>query len=106
MTYLFLYIISLIIVCQIYRVGWYETLKQSITILVPSILIIIFNLKAGRLLFKSPIIGVLSILPSSIFIYKASQPLVYLFINKVANIHNKNENFDDVIDTDSVKIDD
>ena len=40
------------------------------------ILIILFKVKAGRLLFKSPLLGVLSFLPTAFFIYRASSPLV------------------------------
>ena len=52
MTYLFLYVVGIVLIWWIYRVGWVEALKTVIKVLVPSILIILFNIKAGRLLFK------------------------------------------------------
>ena len=72
---------------------------------VPSALIILFNIKAGRLLFKSPVVGLLSALPTSIFIFRGSLPLVSYISNW---IENKVNNYDDseVIDTDSVPLDD
>ncbi len=106
MVYLFLYIVGLVLIFYIYRVGWLTALKTSISVLVPSFLIILFNIKAGRLLFKSPIIGIISVLPTAIFIFRGSKPLV-LFINnwfesKINNIQIEK----DIIDTDSVEIDD
>ena len=76
MTYLSLYICGLAVIWWIYRLGWVEALKLTVSILIPSALIILFNLKAGRLLFKSPIIGIISVLPTALFIYRGSQPLV------------------------------
>ena len=49
MTYLFLYVVGIVLIWWIYRVGWIEALKIVIKVLVPSILIILFNIKAGRL---------------------------------------------------------
>ena len=76
MTYLSLYICGLAVIWWIYRLGWVEALKLTVSILIPSALIILFNIKAGRLLFKSPIIGIISVLPTALFIYRGSQPLV------------------------------
>ena len=76
MTYLFLYFFSIAIIWWTYRVGWNEALKTIISVLIPSLLIIIFNIKAGRLIFKSPALGVISILPTTIFIYRGSKPIV------------------------------
>ena len=56
--------------------GWLEALKTILSVLIPSGLIILFNLKAGRLLFRNPLIGVISALPTAVFIFKASQPFV------------------------------
>ena len=105
MTYLFLYIVGIILIWWTYRVGWLETLKTVVKVIVPSALIILFNIKAGRLLFKSPLVGLLSALPTSIFIFRGSLPLVS-YINKW--IDNKINKYDDseVIDTDSVPLDD
>ena len=102
MTYLFLYIVGIIIIWWIYRVGWLETLKTVIKVLIPSLIIILFNIKAGRILFKSPFIGILSALPTSIFLYRGSYPLV----SKINDwLENKNENMQNVVDTDSYPID-
>jgi len=76
MIYLVLYITGIAAIWWIYHVGWTDALKTVFSVLIPSILIILFNIKAGRLLFKSPIIGVISILPTAIFIYRGSKPIV------------------------------
>jgi len=105
MTYLFLYLVGISLIWWTYRVGWIESLKTVIKVIVPSALIIIFNIKAGKLLFKSPIVGLLSALPTSIFIYRGSIPIVD-YINSW--IDKKISKYDDaeVIDTDSIPIDD
>ena len=105
MTYLFLYVVGITLIWWTYRVGWLEALKTVIKVIVPSALIILFNIKAGRLLFKSPIVGLLSALPTSIFIFRGSLPLVsYIndWIEKKINKYDDSE----VIDTDSVPLDD
>ena len=105
MTYLFLYLVGISLIWWTYRVGWIESLKTVIKVIVPSALIIIFNIKAGKLLFKSPIVGLLSALPTSIFIYRGSIPIVD-YINSW--IDKKISKYDDaeVIDTDSIPLDD
>ena len=105
MTYLFLYIVGIIFIWWIYRVGWVEALKTLIKIIVPSLLIILFNIKAGRLLFRSPILGLLSALPTSIFIYRGSSPLVVYINNWIENKRSK-YNDSEVVDTDSIPLDD
>ena len=77
MTYLVLYIAGIASIWWIYRVGWTEALKTILSILIPSILIILFNIKAGRLIFKSPAVGIISVLPTAFFIYRVSKPLVF-----------------------------
>ena len=105
MTYLFIYVVGISLIWWTYRVGWIESIKTVIKVIVPSLLIIIFNIKAGKLLFKSPIVGLLSALPTSIFIYRGSLPLVD-YIN--GWIEKKRSKYDDaeVIDTDSIPLDD
>ena len=105
MTYLFLYVVGIFLIWWTYRVGWLEALKTVVKVIVPSALIILFNIKAGRLLFKSPVVGLLSSLTTSIFIFRGSLPLVS-YINNW--IENKINNYVDseVIDTDSVTLDD
>ena len=105
MTYLFLYVIGIILIWWIYRVGWFEALKTVIKVLVPSVFIILFNIKGGRLLFKSPIFGLLSVLPTSIFIYRGSLPLVSFINNWIENKRIKDYE-SEVIETDSVAVDD
>ena len=77
MTYIVLYIAGIASIWWIYRVGWTEAIKTILSVLIPSILIILFNVKAGRLIFKSPFIGILSVLPTAFFIYRGSKPLVF-----------------------------
>ena len=105
MIYLFFYIIGLILIWNIYRTGLRQTLKLVISVLVPSLLIILFNIKAGRLIFKSPIIGIISILPTSLFIYNGSKPLVAKIINWIDIDENNNLNQDDFIETEAFSID-
>ena len=76
MTYFILYIACIASMWWVYRVGWTNALKTILSILIPSILIILFNVKAGRLIFKSPAIGIISVLPTAFFIYRGSKPLV------------------------------
>ena len=106
MTYLFLYLVGIILIWCIYRFGWIEALKFIIKVLVPSILIILFNIKAGRLLFKNPLLGLLSALPTSIFIYRSSLPVVASINNWIDKKRNNFEDSKDVIDTDSIPLDD
>jgi len=105
MTYLFLYIVGIILIWWIYRVGWLEAIKTVVKVIVPSALIILFNIKAGRLLFKSPVVGLLSAFPTSIFIFRGSLPLVSYINNWIEKKINKYDD-SEVIDTDSVTLDD
>ncbi len=88
MTYVLLYISAIVCIWWVYRVGWQEALKKMLSVLIPSALIILFNVKAGRLLFRSPVVGIVSVLPTAIFIYRGSLPLVAginSWIDKQAN---------------------
>ena len=76
MTYLVLYFAIILSIWWIYRVGWSDALKQILRVLIPSVLIILLNLKAGRLLFRNPVVGIISFLPTAFFVYRGSQPLV------------------------------
>ena len=89
MTYLILYIVGIAIIWWVYKVGWTEALKTILSILIPSILIILFNVKAGRLIFKNPAVGIISILPTAIFIYRGSQPLVFAINNWIDRKRNQ-----------------
>tara|TARA_B100000212_G_scaffold280670_1_gene220534 strand:+ start:38 stop:361 length:324 start_codon:yes stop_codon:yes gene_type:complete len=104
MIYLFIYAIGMLLIWSIYKTGWQQTLKLVISVLVPSLLIILFNIKAGRLIFKSPIIGIISILPTSIFIYNGSKPLVSKIINWIDRDQNNISNQDDFIETEAFTV--
>ena len=106
MTYVFLYLIGLLLIWYVYKVGWLAALKTVISIIVPSFLIILFNAKAGRLLFKSPVIGIVSALPTSIFIFRGSKPLVTLINNWIEAKFNLIDSQKEVIDTESYPVDD
>ena len=77
MAYFILYFIGIASIWWLYRVGWTEALKTILSVLIPSLLIILFNVKAGRLIFKNPAVGIISVLPTSIFIYRGSKPIVF-----------------------------
>ena len=77
MTYLVLYIAGIASIWWVYRVGWSEALKTIVSVLIPSLLIILFNVKAGRLIFKNPAVGIISVLPTAFFIYRGSKPIVF-----------------------------
>ena len=77
MTYLVLYIAGITSIWWVYRVGWTEALKTILSVLIPSILIILFNAKAGRLIFKNPAVGIISVLPTAFLIYRGSKPVVF-----------------------------
>mgnify|MGYP001469747633 CR=1 FL=1 len=106
MTYLFFYVVGIIIIFYAYKVGWIEALKTLIAVLIPSVLIILFNIKAGRLIFKSPLVGIISTLPTSIFIFRFSRPLVLRLISWIDTIRDSVDGEKDIIDTESVSIDD
>ena len=106
MTYLFVYIVGILLIWWIYCVGWIEALKTVIKVLIPSILIILFNIRIGRLLFKNPLVGLLSALPTSIFIYKSSLPVVASINNWIDTKRSNYEESNEVIDTDSIPLDD
>ena len=102
MTYIFLYLLVITFIWWVYQVGWPEALKRIISILIPSVLIILFNIKAGRLLFRSPFLGILSVLPTTIFIYRGTQPFVD-GINSWID-RKTNEYVDDSIDVVEAKV--
>jgi len=77
MTYLLLYIAGITSIWWVYSVGWTEALKTIVSVLIPSILIILFNVKAGRLIFKNPAVGIISVLPTALLIYRGSKPVVF-----------------------------
>tara|TARA_Y100001968_G_scaffold201096_1_gene184638 strand:+ start:97 stop:420 length:324 start_codon:yes stop_codon:yes gene_type:complete len=102
MTYLFLYIAGIATIWWIYKVGWTEALKTILSILIPSILIILFNLKAGRLIFKNPAVGVISVIPTAIFIFRGSQPIVFAINNWIDRKRNHFVDSQEVVDAEVV----
>ncbi len=76
MTYVFLYFCFILFIFWISYVGWVEACKTIIRLIIPSALIILLNIKAGHILFRSPIIGLVSLLPTAFLIYRGSKPLV------------------------------
>ena len=102
MTYLVLYVFGIVSIWWIYRVGWLEALKTILAVLIPSILIILFNVKAGRLLFRSPVVGIISVLPTTVFIYRGSQPLVSGINNWIDRKANAFVDLQNVVDTEVI----
>ena len=102
MAYFILYIAGIALLWWVYRVGWTEALKTVLSVLIPSILIIIFNVKAGRLIFKSPALGIISVLPTAFFIYRGSQPLVLGINNWIDRKRNEFVDSKDVVDAEVI----
>ena len=102
MTYFVLYIAGLASIWWVYRVGWTEALKTILSVLIPSILIIFFNVKAGRLIFKNPAIGILSALPTAFFIFRCSKPLVFGINSWIDQKRNEVVDSRDVVDAEVI----
>tara|TARA_B100000700_G_scaffold300363_1_gene368423 strand:+ start:5613 stop:5930 length:318 start_codon:yes stop_codon:yes gene_type:complete len=102
MTYLFLYFAGIASIWCVYRVGWTEALKTILSVLIPSILIILVNVKAGRLIFKNPAVGIISVLPTAFFIYRGSQPLVFGINSWIDRKRNDYVNSQDVVDAEVI----
>ncbi len=106
MTYLFLYAAGIASLWWISRVGWTEALKTILSVVIPSILIILFNVKAGRLLFRNPIVGIISLLPAAVFIFKASQPVVVGINSWIDKNTNKFVDMKDIVDVEVISKED
>ena len=102
MTYFILYFAGIASIWWFYRVGWTEALKTILSVLIPSVLIILFNVKAGRLIFKNPAFGIISVLPTAIFIYKGSKPLVFRINNWIDRKRNEFIDSKEVVDAEVV----
>ena len=102
MTYFVLYFFGIASIWWVYRVGWSEAIKTIISVLIPSLLIILFNVKAGRLIFKSPMVGIISVIPTAIFIYRGSKPLVFGINNWIDSKRNEFVDSKEVVDTEVV----
>ena len=105
MTYIFLYIVGITSIWWVYRVGWTEALKTFLSVLIPSILIILFNVKAGRLIFKNPALGIISVLPTAFFIYRGSKPFVSRINSWIDQKRDEFVDLEDVIDADVISKD-
>ncbi len=106
MTYIALYIAGIASIWWIFRVGYVEALKIIMSILIPSVFIILFNVKAGRLLFRNPIVGIISVLPTVFFIYKASQPIVTVINSWIDEKLNNLVDLDDIVDAEVISKED
>ncbi len=102
MLYLVLYIAGIASIWWVYRVGWTEAIKTILSVLIPSILIILFNIKAGRLIFKSPAVGIISILPTAFFIYRGSKPIVFGINSWIDHKRNEFVDSQDVVDAEVI----
>ena len=102
MTYLFLYIVGIASIWWVYSVGWTEALKTILSVLIPSLLIILFNVKAGRLIFKNPAVGIISVLPTAFFIYRGSKPLVFGINSWIDRKRNEFVDSQDVVDAEVI----
>ena len=102
MTYLLIYIAVMATIWWFYNVGWPEALKTILSVLIPSILIILFNVKAGRLIFKNPVVGIISVLPTAFFIYRGSKPLVFGINSWIDRKRNEFVDSKDVVDAEVI----
>jgi len=102
MTYLVLYIAGIASIWWVYRVGWTEALKTILSVLIPSILIILFNVKAGRLIFKNPAVGIISVLPTAFFIYRGSKPIVFGINSWIDKKRNEFVDSQNIVDTEVI----
>ena len=102
MTYFVLYIAGIASIWWVYRVGWTEALKTILSVLIPSILIILFNVKAGRLIFRNPAVGIISVLPTAFFIYRGSKPLVLGMNSWIDRKRNEFVDSKDVVDAEVI----
>ena len=102
MTIFLLYVACIASMWWVYRVGWAEALKTILSVLIPSLLIILFNIKAGRIIFKNPAIGIISILPTAFFIYRGSQPLVSGINSWIDRKRNEFVDSQNVVDTEVI----
>ena len=102
MTYLVLYIAGIASIWWIYRVGWTEALKTILSVLIPSLLIILFNIKAGRLIFKNPVVGIISALPTAFFIYRGSKPIVFGINSWIDRKRNEVADSQDVVEAEVI----
>ena len=102
MGYIVLYIAGIASIWWVYRFGWTEALKTILSVLIPTILIILFNVKAGRLIFKNPAIGIISTIPTALFIFRGSKPLVIGVNSWIDRKRNEFMDSQDVVDAEVI----
>tara|TARA_Y100001968_G_scaffold203897_1_gene187199 strand:+ start:373 stop:696 length:324 start_codon:yes stop_codon:yes gene_type:complete len=102
MSYFVLYFAGIASIWWVYRVGWSEAIKIILSVLIPSFLIILFNVKAGRLIFKNPAVGIISALPTALLIYRGSKPLVSGINNWIDRKRNEFVVSQDVVDAEVI----
>ena len=102
MTYLILYIAGIASIWWVYKVGWIQAIKTILSVLIPSFLIILFNVKAGRLIFKNPVVGIVSVLPTAIFIYRGSLPLVLAINSWIDRKQNQSVDSQEVVEAEVI----
>ena len=102
MAFFVLYIAGIASIWWVYHVGWVEAIKTILSVLIPSLLIIIFNIKAGRLIFKNPAVGIISALPTAFLIYRSSKPLVFGINSWIDRKRNEFEDSKDVVDAEVI----
>ena len=105
MTYFVIYLAGITTIWWVYRIGWTEALKTFLSVLIPSLLIILFNVKAGRLIFKNPVFGIISVLPTAFFIYRGSKPLVSSINIWIDKKRNEFVNSQDIVDAEVISKD-
>ena len=96
------YLLLIASIWLIYRFGFYKYLKSIVSVVVPSVFIILFNIKAGRMLFRNPLVGIISFLPTAIFVFKLSQPLVDAINNFIDKIKHNHLEMEDLVDVEVI----
>mgnify|MGYP001269304415 CR=1 FL=1 len=102
MMYIILYISVIASIWWVYKVGWTEAIKTILSVLIPSILIILFNVKAGRLIFRNPAVGIISVFPTAFFIYRSSKPIVFGINNWIDRKRNEFVDSQEVVDAEVI----
>ncbi len=76
MTIFISYIIIVVLLLFASKSGWWEVLKKLVAVFIPLSAIILINIRLAPILFRSPLIGLLSMLPNIYFIFKITSPIV------------------------------
>lgn len=106
MTYIALYIFFVSFIWWGYRLGWAEALKKIISILIPSILIIFVNIRFSKLILSNPLIGLISVLPTAVIVYKYSKPTVDSINSWIDRKRDQFVDSQDIVDADVISNED